>query len=128
MLSMQLRLSHIKGHNFLNIRFSTLQPVHIRICQGKMIHKSLILITLIISLSNCKADPLAKTVINEMLKVIIDHTEWDNWEAWYTIMQGVRMSKQKNKPFIISNNFLFPFVSFSLKTWFMIPIGVLMAA
>ena len=80
-----------------------------------MIHKSLILTTLIFSLSsNCKADPLAKTVINEMLKVIIDHTEWDNWEAWYNIMQGVRLSKYKKTP-VFSHNFYISFASFSLK-------------
>ena len=93
-----------------------------------MTHKSLILTVLIISLSNCKADPLAKTVINEMLKVIVDHTEWDNWEAWYNIMQGVRMSKPKNIPSFSHTNSFFSLASFSLKIWFMIPIGVLMAA
>ena len=81
-----------------------------------MIHKSLILTTLIFSLSsNCKADPLAKTVINEMLKVIIDHTEWDNWEAWYNIMQGVRLSKCKKLLYLFSHNFYISFASFSLK-------------
>ena len=69
--------------------------------QAKMISKSLILTTLIISFGNSgKADPLAKTVINDMLKIIVDHVEWDNWEAWYNIMQEVRLSKNRA---IISN-------------------------
>ena len=56
-----------------------------------MLAKYLFLSLLTISWTTISADPLAKEVIRAMDKVIADHVEWDNWEAWYKIMQEVRL-------------------------------------
>ena len=44
----------------------------------------------IFKLESISADPLAKEVIRAMDKVISDHVEWDNWEAWSKIMEEVK--------------------------------------
>jgi len=44
-------------------------------------------IFVIFKLESISADPLAKEVIRAMDKVISDHVEWDNWEAWSKIME-----------------------------------------
>ena len=46
-------------------------------------------IFVIFKLESISADPLAKEVIRAMDKVISDHVEWDNWEAWSKIMEEV---------------------------------------
>ena len=46
-------------------------------------------IFVIFKLESISADPLAKEVIRAMDKVISDHVEWDNWEAWNKIMEEV---------------------------------------
>ena len=45
---------------------------------------------IIFKLESISADPLAKEVIRAMDKVISDHVEWDNWEAWSKIMEEVK--------------------------------------
>ena len=44
----------------------------------------------IFKMESISADPLAKEVIRAMDKVISDHVEWDNWEAWSKIMEEVK--------------------------------------
>ena len=61
-------------------------------------------IFVIFKLESISADPLAKEVIRAMDKVISDHVEWDNWEAWNKIMEEV-LSLFRNKRLVLNEMF-----------------------
>ena len=71
---------------------------------------------LIFNLESISADPLAKEVIRAMDKVISDHVEWDNWEAWSKIMEEVKFCLINYSKSYLSNCKFISSFSFSLKT------------
>ena len=68
----------------------------------------------ILNLESISADPLAKEVIRAMDKVISDHVEWDNWEAWSKIMEEVKYCLINQTKLYLSNCKI-SFFSSSLK-------------